>query len=216
MSRPTVTTNRRGPALAAALVLTFALGACATDRTRALPATPAASAVPTATSPAPTPAATVPERNAADVAFAQQMIDHHRGAVDMAETATKRARSPQVRALGEQIKAAQAPEIAIMTGWLETWGEDVPADSGDSAHGGHGASAPGMLTAEQMAQLERAQGAAFDRLFLDRMIEHHRGAVEMAREEQAEGAYPAAVALARTIEADQTAEIERMRQLLSR
>lgn len=107
MSRPTATTDRCGLTLGAALVLTFALGACGSGQTRA---TPAAPAVPTATSPAPAATAGEP-RNAADVAFAQQMIGHHRGAVDMAETAAKRAHSPQVRALGEQIRAAQAPEI---------------------------------------------------------------------------------------------------------
>lgn len=80
--------------------------------------------------------------------------------------------------------------------------------------GGHGSMA-GTMTEDQMTELEAASGAEFDRLFLEMMTEHHDGAIEMAEAEQVEGRYDEAVALARTIEADQTQEVEEMRRLLS-
>lgn len=72
----------------------------------------------------------------------------------------------------------------------------------------------GMMSPEQMAELEASSGTAFDRLWLTGMVAHHEGAVVMAQTEQAQGAHPYAVALAETIEADQTAEIAEMRRLL--
>lgn len=165
-------------------------------------------------------ATTVSEvRNAADVEFAQQMIVHHRGAVDMAELAADRAQSPEVLALAEEIQAAQAPEIDVMSAWLQTWGEEVPEGAGMdhgamSDHGDMGdMDMPGMMSPEQMQQLEQAEGAAFDRIFLELMTEHHRGAVEMAQVEQEAGENPAAIALAEQIETSQLEEIDRMEQL---
>lgn len=154
--------------------------------------------------------------NDADVTFAQEMIPHHRQAVEMAALAEDRAGDPEVRRLAEDIEAAQAPEIATMTGWLESWGEDVPADAMDHSGMGHGSgdAMPGMMNAEDMAALEQAEGAAFDRLFLDLMVEHHEGALEMARTQQAQGENPDALALAEKIEADQQAEISEMQRLL--
>lgn len=169
----------------------------------------------------PTPKATTSAAaaafNDADVTFAQDMIPHHRQAVDMAELAETRAESPQVKKLAAQIKAAQDPEIQTMTGWLEEWGKDVPEDMGDmEGHGGMdmGDDMPGMMSSEDMDKLEAAKGAQFDKLFLDMMIEHHEGAVEMAKTEQADGKYATAKQLAATIEKAQTAEIATMRQLL--
>lgn len=154
--------------------------------------------------------------NDADVAFAQGMIPHHRQAVQMAALAEDRADNPEVRQLAERIEAAQAPEIATMTGWLEARGEDVPEETMDHSAMGHGSSdpMPGMMSAEDLATLEQAQGAEFDMLFLEMMIEHHTGALEMARTQQSEGENAEAVALAEKIEADQEAEIATMRRLL--
>lgn len=154
--------------------------------------------------------------NDADVTFAQEMIPHHRQAVEMAALAEDRAADPEVLELAEDIEAAQAPEIATMTGWLESWGEEVPADSMGHADMGHGSAdaMPGMMSAEDMASLEQADGDAFDRLFLELMVAHHQGALEMARTEQEQGENPDAVALAEKIEADQRAEISLMQRLL--
>jgi len=160
------------------------------------------------------PESTQQSFNDADVTFAQDMIPHHQQAVVMAEMAAAQAESEEVRQLAADIQAAQGPEIDTMSGWLESWGEDVPEDmSGMDAGMGMG-DMPGMMTAQQMDELMSASGAAFDQMFLTMMIAHHEGAIEMARTEQAEGENPDAVDLAAQIEAQQTAEIATMRDLL--
>jgi uncharacterized protein (DUF305 family) len=180
------------------------------------------SAAPTGTPPATEPPASAPaasaEHNDADVRFAQGMIPHHRQAVEMAEMAVNRAENPEVKALAEQIQAAQDPEINTMTGFLEAWGAEVPAD-GDMAGMDHSSMAgmsdmSGMMTPEQMDELRNATGAAFDTAFLQMMIAHHEGAISDAQRELAEGVNPQAKDLATEIVTAQTAEIEQMRQLL--
>jgi uncharacterized protein (DUF305 family) len=149
--------------------------------------------------------------NDADIQFAQGMIPHHQQAVEMAELAATRAANPQVKDLAAKIATAQAPEITIMSGWLTTWGAPMPSpESGHDAHG----SMPGMMSDADMAGLEKAGGAEFDRMFLDMMIRHHEGALRMATTEQQQGQQPDAKALAKKIEADQTAEIAQMKTLL--
>jgi len=152
--------------------------------------------------------------NDADVTFAQDMIPHHQQAVVMAEMAADQADSEEVRQLAADIQAAQGPEIDTMSGWLESWGEDVPEDMSGMDAGMAMGDMPGMMTTEQMDELMSASGAAFDQMFLTMMIAHHEGAIEMARTEQAEGENPDAVDLAAQIEAQQTAEIATMRGLL--
>ncbi len=156
------------------------------------------------------------EHNDADVAFAQQMIPHHEQAVEMAELAETRAESQEVRDLAADIEAAQGPEIETMTGWLEEWGEEVDGDGMSGMDHGEMSSddMPGMMSEEDMAALEAATGAEFDQMFLTMMIEHHEGAIEMAKTEQAEGEFPDAVALAEDIESAQADEIEAMEALL--
>lgn len=145
--------------------------------------------------------------NDADVAFAQGMIPHHEEAVEMADMALKQAASPKVKDLAGRIKEAQGPEISQMKGWLEDWNE--PAMSGSP-----GMQMPGMMSDAEMGQLEKAGGAAFDKLFLESMIRHHEGAVTMAREEQAKGQFPEAKVLASRIVDAQQAEITEMKGLL--
>lgn len=163
------------------------------------------------------------DHNAADVTFAQDMIPHHQQAIEMAQLAEDRAASAEVKSLASAIEAAQDPEIETMTGWLESWGEDVPdshmdMDMDEMEGMGDDESddeMPGMMSDDDMADLEDAQGAAFDRMFLTMMIEHHEGAIEMAKTEQAEGEYDDAVTLAEKIETAQQAEIEAMNDLLA-
>jgi uncharacterized protein (DUF305 family) len=154
--------------------------------------------------------------NDADVTFAQQMIPHHRQAIEMAELAETRASSAEVKNLAADIKGAQDPEIDTMTGWLESWGEDVPG--GEMSGMDHGDMSmddmPGMMSEEEMADLEAASGADFDQMFLAMMIEHHEGAIDMAKSEQEDGEYADAIALAEDIEEAQTAEIATMNELL--
>ncbi|MFJ7767957.1 DUF305 domain-containing protein [Streptomyces sp. NPDC097107] len=151
------------------------------------------------------------QHNAADVAFAKGMIPHHRQAVEMAGLAPDRARSAEVRQLAADIKKAQDPEIKTLSGWLTAWGEEVPAE-GAMDHSSHGMG--GMMTAEEMSRLEDASGKAFDTAFMEMMIKHHEGAVEMARTEQSDGAHGPARKMAGEIITSQSAEIEQMNQLL--
>ncbi|RYB88589.1 DUF305 domain-containing protein [Nocardioides glacieisoli] len=154
--------------------------------------------------------------NDADVTFAQEMIPHHQQAIEMAELAESRAGSEEVKELATDIEAAQGPEIETMTGWLESWGEDVP-DEGMSGmdHGDMSSDdMTGMMTDDEMADLEATSGAGFDQMFLTMMIEHHEGAIEMAQTEQSDGEFPDAVAMAEEIETTQAEEIQTMQDLL--
>lgn len=161
--------------------------------------------------------ASTDSHNDADVSFAQQMIPHHEQAIEMARLAGSRASSQEVKDLAADIEAAQEPEIRIMTDWLEEWGEDVPAEEMPGMdHGGMSSGdMPGMMSEEDLAGLGSASGPKFDRMFLTMMIEHHEGAVEMARTEQADGENPDAIALAEDIESAQTEEIALMQDLLA-
>jgi len=152
--------------------------------------------------------------NDADIAFVHGMIPHHQQAVEMAAMAAKKAGSAEVKALAAKIEQAQAPEIEQMTTWLTDWG--VPAPSGSSGgHEMHGGM-PGMMTDKDMKALMASSGAEFDQMFLEMMIRHHEGAVEMAKTEQQQGQNADAKALAKKIEADQLAEIKAMQTLLDK
>ncbi len=169
---------------------------------------------------APSAPASQGQHNAADVAFAKGMIPHHRQAVEMADLAPDRARSAEVKKLAAEIKKAQAPEIEKLSGWLTSWGETVPAEGAmdHSMHGGVDGtgSMDGMMSAEEMTAIEDASGRAFDTAFMEMMIKHHEGAVEMAKTEQSDGAHTPARKMAADIIASQSAEIEQMRKLLGR
>ena len=160
------------------------------------------------------------DHNDQDVSFATEMIPHHAQAVQMSEMAVENAESQEVKDLAEDISAAQEPEIETMSSWLEAWGEDVPdtssGDMGGMDHSGMDGmeDMPGMMSSDEMDELESASGTAFDQMFLSMMVEHHEGAIEMAQTEQADGEYPDAIALAKTIEQAQTSEIETMKDLL--
>lgn len=152
--------------------------------------------------------------SADDIMFAQMMIPHHRQAVLMAELAAARASDPTVIQLADEIRAAQQPEIDLMTSWLVEWSAEVPqpgSDSGD--HSGHGMA--GMLSEDQLADLGAAEGADFDRLFAEGMIEHHAGAIDMARDVTA-SADARVAALAEEIIATQQQEIEQLQAFLGR
>ncbi|MCM0675744.1 DUF305 domain-containing protein [Micromonospora phytophila] len=151
----------------------------------------------------------------ADVMFAQMMIPHHRQAVEMADLAATRAVDPEVKRLAGEIKAAQAPEIATMSGWLAAWGRPVQSPGAEMPHMDHGGM-PGMMSEADMAELAAATGREFDRRFLTMMIAHHEGAVTMAQTEIAEGANAEAKSLAQQIVTTQRAEIDTMKKILGR
>lgn len=164
----------------------------------------------------------------ADVVFAQSMIPHHEQAVEMADLALapNADASAQVRELARQIKAAQAPEIRQMTGWLNGWGaptampgSDGSNDLGAMDHSGHdmaGMSVAGMMTAEQMQDLTTVSGEEFDRLWLEMMIAHHEGAIAMAGQVDSTSQDPQVKALADAIVNAQNEEITTMQKLLAR
>lgn len=192
--------------LAATAIAGLALAGCASG----------AETAPGSTGSGSSTAASQGTQNDADVTFAQGMIPHHRQAVEMAELAASRSENPQVLDLASRIGAAQIPEIETMTSWLQAWGAEVPAEGDMGGMGGMGGmSGMGGMTPEQMQSLEQASGAAFDRMFLEMMVEHHRSAVEMAQVELDEGADPEALQLAQTIIDTQQAEITEMETLLT-
>lgn len=168
------------------------------------------------------------EHNDADVAFASDMIQHHAQALSMVDLTLDRPLDPEVQALAEDIRAAQAPEIETMADWLTDWREPVPETMRDHANAGHDmgdmsdtmgdmgedADMPGMMSAEDMDELENASDADFQQLWLELMVEHHEGAVEMARTQQESGRFEPAVDLAGQIVESQTAEIATMEELL--
>lgn len=157
---------------------------------------------------------------AADVQFMSGMILHHAQAVVIAGWAPTHGAGPALRTLCERIVSGQTDEIALLTRWLEGHHEAVP-----DAHAAHtmmpemdsATFMPGMLTAEQLARLDRARGAEFDRVFLRFMIQHHQGAITMVNKLFASqgGEEETVYRMAANVFADQTTEIERMQRMLA-
>jgi uncharacterized protein (DUF305 family) len=185
----------------AALTATALAAGCADSSTST--AAPVATSA-TAASQSPAPISTL--HNAADVAFAQAMIPHHTQAVAMSTQAPGRAADPQVTELASEIEQAQGPEIAQMNQMLTTWGAPQPG----------AADMTGMMPTDEMQQLSTLSGAAFDRTFLQMMIGHHSGAIQMARTELDQRQSPQARTLAQSIIDGQQGEITRMQALLAR
>jgi uncharacterized protein (DUF305 family) len=150
------------------------------------------------------------EFNAADSMFAMMMIPHHEQAIEMSDLILAKSGVDQrVLDLAQQIKAAQVPEIELMQSWLDDWGMPSSGGMDGMDHG------DGMMSEDDMTALEVAGGAEAARLFLEQMIEHHQGAIEMAQDELDDGANPDVVALAQRIITSQTAEIATMQELLT-
>ena len=149
------------------------------------------------------------EHNVADTMFAQGMIPHHEQAVEMSEMMLKKqGMDARITALATKIKAAQAPEIEQMTGWLKAWNEPAQMASG------HGMG-DGMMGDADLNKLEAAQGTEAAKLFLTGMIAHHQGAVMMAQTEMSQGKNADAIKLSREIVTAQEAEIKEMQDLLA-
>jgi uncharacterized protein (DUF305 family) len=155
------------------------------------------------------------QHTAADVRFMQGMIGHHAQALEMTDLLLSRSRREDMRLLARRIEVSQADEIKMMQEWLKSRGQDVP---GEHAHHAPGAPLmPGMLTPEEMGRLSAAQGAEFDRLFLEFMIKHHEGALTMVEQlfsTAGAGQEAEIFAFASDVDADQRMEIERMGAML--
>lgn len=169
-----------------------------------------------------------PEHTDADVAFMQGMIAHHVQALRMTRLVPTRSAREDIPLFAERMDLSQEDEIGLMQRWLEARGEEVPSLlDGHAAHGhdahGHGDGAgeavlmPGMLTEEELLALEDADGEAFDRLFLESMIRHHLGALQMVDELwQAGGAQELEIArFAEHVYGDQEIELARMYAMLA-
>jgi uncharacterized protein (DUF305 family) len=149
--------------------------------------------------------------NADDVAFATNMVPHHQQAIELSALVGDRSTNPQLTALAQQIAAAQQPEINVMKVFLVQWNENPDTNSG---HAGHGNAMQGMVDEATMSKLKSLNGAEFDKLWLESMISHHQGAIEMAKAEIANGDNADAKTLARNIVTTQEAEIGQMKQML--
>jgi uncharacterized protein (DUF305 family) len=159
----------------------------------------------------------------ADSRFMTGMIHHHAQAIEMARLAPTHGAGPQVQTLAARVANAQRDEIALMQQWLRDRDQPVPelhvSESGVTVHGpGHAHDMPGMLTPDQIRELDAAHGKAFDRLFLTLMIPHHRGAVTMVRQLFAtDGAAQDedVFRIASDVQVDQITEIARMESMLA-
>jgi len=149
--------------------------------------------------------------NADDVSFAQNMLPHHKQALEMVDLARANSTDPALLELASAIADAQGPEIGQMSEMLRSWGQDPDAAMD---HSGHGMAMPGMVDDAAMQRLESLRGAEFDTLWLQSMISHHQGAVEMAKAEIANGENQEAKALAEHVVTAQEAEITQMKQML--
>jgi len=156
-----------------------------TDPAKPVVVQPGAPGTPSRTLP-PSTRATLPPRSQADVEFMQGMIMHHEQAVEMTALIASHTENKELRLLGARISSSQSDEIRFMKRWLAARGEALsmvmPGMPGMDMAGEPMPLMPGMLTPAQMEALRKAKGAEFDRLFLTGMIQHHGGALTMAKD----------------------------------
>lgn len=170
---------------------------------------------PSATSSSPSASTSSAAFTEADEMFVTMMIPHHEQAIEMSDILlAKDGADPRVVELAEQVKAAQGPEIEKMLGWLEAWGVEYDPDSmGGMDHGSMGGD-DSMMSEEDMMLLKDADATEASRLFLEQMIVHHEGAVNMAQTALDDAQNPDVLELAQQVVDDQTAEISTMQDLL--
>lgn len=149
------------------------------------------------------------EHNQADEMFSAMMVPHHEQAIEMADLVPERSDDQELKDLAQQIKDAQGPEIETMEGWLDDWGAK-PGSMMD--HSGHGMG--GMMSEEDMTELKSLSGKPFDTKWLEMMIEHHEGAIDMAEMVKRNGESAEVEALADDIITAQRREIDQMQGML--
>lgn len=154
--------------------------------------------------------------NKADQKFVQEMIPHHDQAVVMSEMVSNVEVSSETAALATEIIGAQASEIELMKGFLSEWG--VEYDPSSDPHAGHmmsGDESNGMMTDEELAELENSMGSDFEKMWLTMMLAHHKGAIKMAETVITDGKDARVKTLAETIISEQQREIELIQTLLN-
>ena len=145
---------------------------------------PGAPGQPTKVLPSTTSAVLLPV-SAKDIEFMQGMIMHHAQAVDMTALIEARTDNKELRLLGARISQSQSDEINFMRRWLVARGQPTEMEMEEMVGMDHGSGShlmPGMLSRKQMAELRRAKGRDFDKLFLAGMIQHHEGALVMVKQ----------------------------------
>ena len=142
-----------------------------------------------------------------EIMFAQMMIPHHKQAIVMSETALKKSRNQEILKLSRQIKSLQSSETSQLTYWLKATDSSMTMD--------HDMKMSGMLTVKELASLKRLTGSQFDRTFLQLMIKHHQGALEML-DLISDSKNTEAKALAKAIKSAQSKEITSMKLLLKK
>ena len=216
-------TIRRYAAIAGALVLSACTTSTPPPETAASPASPpTAYRLLTPVEKARADSARLPY-TVADIRFMQGMLHHHAQAISMSRWAPTHGASPAVLRLSGRIINAQQDEITAMQHWLGDRNQEVPEASPTGMKmkmNGmeHEMLMPGMLSADQMARLDKARGGEFDRLFLTFMIQHHKGAVSMVRElfgTTGAGQDETIFKFANDVGVDQGTEIERMQSMLA-
>lgn len=179
-----------------------------------------------------TAAAPLPSESSAEAGFARDMQVHHGQAVEMALLVRDRTDDPEIRLLALDIATAQTQQQGQMFAWLALWGLPQtssepemewlsrPVIDGSAGHEGHGehtpgAPMPGVATFEQMQALQQSEGVEAERLFLELMIAHHQGGVEMAEAVIARSSHPQVTGLARGMVQLQSKELDYMSELLA-
>lgn len=155
--------------------------------------------------------------SAKDVEFMQGMIMHHGQAVEMTAMIASRTKNKDLILIGERISKSQADEIGFMKRWLAIRGEADEMDH--SKHGGHSMLMPGMLTKREMEALKASSNSDFDRLFLEGMIKHHRGALDMVydlHKSPGAGENAEIFSFATDVDTGQRAEIRSMETVLAK
>lgn len=208
MSARSTMLRRALPGLAAIAVI---LAGCGNDDdSGTVPGTTSKPSMPgmSMTTAAPAPSSDT-AHNDADVTFLQMMYPHHEQAVEMADLVSTRSRNQQVLDLAANIKKAQDPEITQISALLQRLGKPTPSADASMGHG-----MPGIMSPEQMSSLAALSGPDFDRMWLEMMINHHTGAIDMAETEHATGTNPEAKKLANSIISAQQSEIDQMKAML--
>lgn len=202
---------RQAPAAAVAVVALWVLSGCG----NAIPNTDSGSLTPAGTS-----SSAAAGVNEADVQFAQRMSPHLDQAVQMSTLLlAKKGVNAEVSVLAKQIKATEEPHIATFDRWLTAWGRPFGSSNGnetDSQSAANHHAGNGLMTPLEMQDLDMADADTGQKLFLEGMIRHHQGAVEMAEAEIKDGMHPDAVQLARKLVTDHHAEITTLQDLLSK
>jgi uncharacterized protein (DUF305 family) len=152
------------------------------------------------------------EHTEADVEFVQGMIPHHEGAIEMAELVEGRSDRQELLDLADEIIEVQDEEIALLRGMLDRMGAGEMAMDDDMADMDHGDM--GMMDDAEMEALRELEGDEFDRRFMQAMLVHHEGAIDMAERVLAEGQDEEVAGLAQLVIDAQQGEIEQMQQWL--